>query len=556
MSVGRGFDFEGISKESTELLLWMARNRLNVSGYRPATGPLGAKLGMRPKNGGHIFEEILDPDRVLPTGRTHWEEHAHWYGLPANGIRHKERALKTQFCVAQTELLDYLGEELLHRVNGVWIEADRIDIWGFDTWGTTCSCPDCQGIGNNAVQAVALLTRLREALDQARADGRLDHDVRLVMCAYEGTATLTGPEHPIPGKLIRAGDCVVFYPINRCYAHDLTDTSCSINSRYAAALASWGRQTPSLPIILGEYYNVSKFEDLPLLFTTRIAHDLRAYHRLGVRGMTYMHVPLVNWGQRALTQVLYAQLAWDVETDVDKCVDNYFAEWYGPHAACMRGVYERVEEAWKFIASWRSWHASSVLSQLLLWDGRKPQQELSLDDHLGSPASAVVQGRRSIALLQEALALVDTAGAAERARATRWEPDRIQQVANPLEAHQDDQFRYYEYRLGEDRRLLIYGVDTMMLMTEMVAYYDTFFQGETTKTDAHWNTIEHLADRLDAYYMPISFQEPGAGLDSKDAFTRTSYAMSYTSAGKLGRRGRCNRRISNVWPRWLSNGSI
>ena len=56
MSQGSGFDFEYVSMESHDLLLWMARNRLNVCGHRPATAAFAQKLGMLFKVGGHIFE--------------------------------------------------------------------------------------------------------------------------------------------------------------------------------------------------------------------------------------------------------------------------------------------------------------------------------------------------------------------------------------------------------------------------------------------------------------------------------------------------------------------
>ena len=100
-ALGRGIDFSGISKESAELTLRMVRNRLDAGGYRPNTGALARKLGLSMVAGGHIFETILNPDRVLPSGKTLWEAHEPWYGLPADGTRAKSRALRTEFCMSQ-----------------------------------------------------------------------------------------------------------------------------------------------------------------------------------------------------------------------------------------------------------------------------------------------------------------------------------------------------------------------------------------------------------------------------------------------------------------------
>ena len=521
MDLGRGFDFEGVSKESAELLLWMARNRLNLSGYRPATGPLGHKLGMSPKVGGHIFHEILDPDRVLPSGKTLWEEHPDWYGLPAGRPRSRESALSTQFCTSQPDLREFLAEALLGQLMGEWREAERVDIWGFDTWGSTCACPDCVALGNSADQALFFLASLRDSVDRARAAGRLDHDVRLVACAYEGTATLRGPERPIPANLLAAGDYVVFYPINRCYSHDFTLDSCGENAPYHAALASWCNASPALPVMVGEYYNVSKFEDLPLLFTQRIRDDLPAYHALGVRGMTYMHVPLVNWAMRTLTQSLYAQMAWDTHTDVEQFVLEYFVDWYGPHAAEMREVYSLIEEAWRACADWRAWARQSVLSRLQAWDGARPAAPLAMENHFGTPAGAVESGRRSVALLQRAETMLNVA----RARAERAGADATlhagEAAVNPIQARERETVNQVEMRLGEDRRLLSYGIEVMTLMAEFVAYHEALRLGETEEAVLAWRRIEAAADSLDSRYIPIGFEQPGAGLESKDALTRS-----------------------------------
>ena len=316
MSLGRGFYFEYVSMESEEFFLWMARNRLNLATYRPLTASLCKKLGMIFKVGGHIFEKILDPDRMMPSGRNLWEEHPDWYGLPADGVRKKEKALNTQFCVSQKDLAEFLGEELLQYLTGKWKDADCVDIWGFDTWGSTCNCSECGKLGNSADQTLHFISDIRTFINKARNEGRLDHDVQMVFCCYEGTSTILGPQGTFAGNLIDSGDYGGFYPINRCYAHDFSDDTCLHNIFYKGALKSWFIADKSTPLMIGEYYNVSKFEDLPLLFTGRIAADLPYYYSMGVRGMTYMHVPLVNWGMRTITQVLFAQLCWDINTDI------------------------------------------------------------------------------------------------------------------------------------------------------------------------------------------------------------------------------------------------
>lgn len=517
----RGFDFAFASMESAELLLWMARNRMNVYGWRPTTGSLGRKLGMTPRVGGHIFETMLDPDRRLISGETLWEAHQSWYGLPAHGKRRKESALRTQFCVSQEDLVEFLGQEILQKLLDEWREADIIDIWGFDTWGSTCTCPDCQSLGNATDQTLYFLSRLRHFLDRMVHQGRLDHEVKLAVCAYEGTATLAGPERPFPANLLEAGDYCIFYPISRCYAHDLADAACVRNAHYHTALTGWLGQRPAMPVIVGEYYNVSKWQDLPVLFTARMQRDIPDYVRAGAAGLTYMHVPLVNWGMRTITQLLHAQLAWDISTNVGLLLKEYFSHRYGPYAEAMQQVYEHVEQAWLYIAQWRAWGPLSILAQLMTWDGTPPTEPLPFNEHFTSAAAAIASGRRSLQLMQAATNILDDIRVKERSRAAQTAIRPAGQGVNPQEERDFTPESPFELRLDEAKRSLAYGFDTMMLMTELLAYHDALFRHDTETAEVAWNGVEQAAEALNAYYVPISYEWPGPGLESYDGLSRS-----------------------------------
>jgi len=498
MTRGRGFFMSPVSAESTDLCLWMARNRLNLIGYRPNTGPLAAKLGMTFNVGGHIFEAILAPDRVMSSGKTLWEEHPQWYGLPASGRRKKSSALATQFCVSQPELLDFLGRELLKKVIGPWRQADLVEVWGFDTWGSTCTCPECRALGNSTDQMLHFLSAMRRCLNRATADGRLDHPLTLSGCAYEGTSTMGGPDKPFPADLIAAHDVIVFYPINRCYAHGLYDNTCTDTRRYRADLKSWLARTPNMDVFFGEYYNVSKYEDLPLLFTATMRGDIPGHHAAGCRGLTYMHLPLVNWSVRTLTQNLYAQLAWDPGTDVDKFLAEYFNLWYGPFADRIRTVYDHAESAWRDVSQWRNWDKTSVLSRLLRWQGGKPAQTMAVPAHLGDASQAAESGRQAVAKLDAATEIL----ASLRRRAEYRPP--------------------YELRIGEDCRALRYGRDTIQLMSLLVEYHEALRLDQAEQNGALWRRIEHVSATMEGYWVPISYAGKGhAGLESHDALTRT-----------------------------------
>ncbi len=514
MPLGRGFDFEGPLKDSPRLWLWMARNRLNLSTYRPYTYKYQKKLGMIFKNGGHIFEPILNPDNYTEDGRTFWEAHRDWYGS-----QDKENALRTQFCTSNEELLTFLSEEVLRRATTDWYDADRIDVWGFDTWGKCCQCEACKVRGNGSDIMLHFLSFLRDYTDKAVAEGRLDHNVQYSMCAYEGTATLQPPENGIPENLKHSGDSVTFYPIYRCYEHQFYDPDCAQNDFFRQALEGWH----DIPVMMGEYYNVSKFEDLPLLFTRTIGGDIRWYHEHGVSGMTYMHLPMLEWGVRNCTQLLYAQLSWDADTDVDAFMAQYFADRYGDSANEVRKAYELIESAFADISSWRNWRVECILTRLQWWNGKKPMAPLREDDHLAGNAEQ--RGDEILALLRKARAIL-TRVHREEISVYCGKATAVAGVAvNPNDTRFALSGTYVE-RLEEDLRLLTYGIASMELLVLFLQYHNAWYRGEGY--EEIWEKIEAACEDAVCRYTPVV--HPSARevrLEERDILERTQLKSVY-----------------------------
>lgn len=519
-TLGRGFSIEGALKESADLLIWMARNRMNAYGDRPNTRALMRKLGIVMRDGGHIFEAILAPDRPTPSSRTLWDAHPEWYGTPAHGPKSRQTALQTQFCVSQPELIPYLCEELLRHIMGPWHEADEIDVWGLDTWGSVCTCERCRALGNGTDQMLHMASHFRSFLDRARAAGRLDHDVKMALIAYEGTSTLAPPERPIPQNLLDAGDYLIYAPIVRCYAHGFDDPGCSYNRAYASALSGWNQIRPHLPVMVLEYYNVSKFEDLPLLFTHSMAHDFQVYRRTGAAGFVYMHVPLVNWGMRALTQVLFAELAWDPDADIAKIKAEFLSRRYGAYAGRLRSVYDQIDMASQQITSWRAWKDRSLLSRLQSWNGGRPERPLQVDDHFQTPEAFDTAGEQTLSLLQAALLTLRETLSAVKHDTAAIRTD-IVTAANPAQQRSAQQSAQLRHALEEDLRLLVYGTDTMQLMLRMGQYYTALYAGRDDRAALLWRQIDTLEQRLEQYYMPLTFSTDCLDLISNDALTRT-----------------------------------
>ncbi len=540
-TVGRGFSIDGRLNENEELFVWMARNRLNLFHNFPNTCQLMQKLGFILSAGGHIFEKLLHPDRVLPSGKTLWEEHEDWFGLPANGVRSKANAQRTQFCVSQPACLDFLCEELLGRIMDEWHAAEEIGVWGFDTWGGICTCESCKRLGNATDHTLHMASSFRDYLNKARKEGRLDRDVRLALCVYEGQASLYAPENPIPKNLIEAGDRCLFAPIVRCYDHEFGDPSCSYNREYDEALRGWGRVEPKIQMSILEYYNVSKFEDLPLLFTRTMKKDFLHLEKRGITGYRYMHIPMINWGVRALTQVLFAELSWDAAADADRIIEEYFHCRYGQYAEEMKKIYGLIEEASSLISSWRNWKYRSLLYTLMVWDGATPQKPLRVDDHFKTPEQLEEIGARTEALWAEASERLEDVIVTEKNNPETTCAD-FSNAVNPVQLRKMQNGAKELKCLLEDKRGLTYGVDMHRILFRVAQYYNALYNGDGARADRLWGEVEQLEAKLDGYYMPITFDCNYMGLISKSALERSQLGGTIAKCRRARSRGQAHPR--------------
>ena len=493
----RGFHvaFEGM--ESPDLFRWMARNRLNAWRHHPRSGPLMRKLGFRFISGGHVLEKILDPDRPQPDGRTLFEAHPDWFA-ETEGRRDRSQAHRRQFCVSNPAAMDHVTRATVEHCRTDWHGTDWQNLWMFDTWAGWCECAGCRAQGNDADRYLHFLSGNRAALDAAVAAGILDRAPGLVLVAYEGTPSLSGPSRRVPTNLTDGRDLVLYAPINRCYVHPLADAACGeLNAHYDQALREWGRESHQLPLAVVEYYNVSKFEDLPVLFTRTMGDDFRHYHRCGVRGMSYMHIPVALWGPRALTQVLFARLAWDAAADVPAIVTDYLAHRYGPAASVMREFYAELESAYANVTAWRNWLDRSVNRRLLQWDGRtRPTESVFALRHLQPDGGEGIGPVASLAHLDRAAAALQRALALKVPAAVRR-------------------------RLEEDARSFRYGDDSFRFYWAMARLHEAERAGDAAAAQAAWREVDALALALDAYYVPFDYEYPGPGVRTRTGLART-----------------------------------
>ncbi len=290
------------------------------------------------------------------------EVHPEWYG-----IRGGKRSFNIKgnggdnYCDsnndATTELMKGIVSDL---VDGEFRYADNVNFWMLDG-GKWCECAECAALGTQTDRNLILVHRLGQEIKKAQADKRIGREISVGFLSY---LDVIEPPTKIPEGFDYEQCIVTYFPIRRCYVHTFDDPDCTeYNAEYVGHYKGWFLNPDRLyrgEMFIGEYYNVSRFNHLPLVLDEVMAADIPYYYQTGARHFHYMHLPSENWGTRAQTQWLMARLLWDTEIDVESELDDYFKGRYGPAADQMRAVYGQMRTAYSNSAAIRYTLRSSL----------------------------------------------------------------------------------------------------------------------------------------------------------------------------------------------------
>lgn len=503
MPKGRGFHTEGLLKESRKLMIWMSRNRMNLHSCHAHSVGFQKKLCMRFSAGGHVFADILNPNNIADNGQPYITAHRDWYGQRDEEITPRN-AQAVQFCATNKELLDVVSDIFINRAQNEWKNEEIFEIAGFDTWGKSCNCENCSKLGNGSDIALHYISHIRKRIDEATQRGEIKRRIYLCFDVYEGTDTMAPPENPIPENLKTSGDYALFCPILRCFKHNIFDESCDRNAGYKKDFEGWVKS--GFPVSINEYYDVSKFEDLPLLFTRTIYDDLRYYIKNGAERLVYMHIPMVEWGVCATTQYLLANVERDPDCDYNTLLDGYFNDVFGEYAPRAKEAYDKVETAMELCASWRSWGKKSVLGVLGRWDGKLPDKPFFHDSHFDGDAAG--KGFNSVKLLEEALELMRGIRKDELENISNYTFNETNTLAvNPEQERRMQTPTVLLDKICEDIRGILYGIDMMKFMALFVEYYEELYNRNFEKAKKTFEKLEAQGTKMSEDTNGISFME-------------------------------------------------
>lgn len=332
--------------DSEEAFLdWMMHNRLNFVYFEHYKHPEQLKKrGIQICMGGH---NMLS--RYLPPSR-YYAEHPDWFGL-VNDVRSPNigkgdvEGFGDNFCTSNPEAVKELCTNIVDALaDGALSWADYLNFWMLDN-GSWCQCEACRAIGNPSARLSILVYHLNKAIQSARITGKLNRDVKILFPAYHETLEI--PSRELPDDFDYEHCIATYFPIERCYVHNLDDPCCTeTNQTLYQRLWRWTSapdRTYRGELAVGEYYNVGAFAAASVSFTSRMAHDIPLYHRLGVRHMYYMHMTSKDWGTLIPTNYLFYSLLWNPDADAGRLMEEFFTFYYKECSKDMKNFYACLE---------------------------------------------------------------------------------------------------------------------------------------------------------------------------------------------------------------------
>ncbi|MBC8870521.1 MAG: DUF4838 domain-containing protein [Planctomycetes bacterium] len=485
-----------------EFLLWMARNRLNDWCIEQSDHPLVRKLGIKMVCGMHDAEWLFlrpssaypydhpqfdnDDDRPknpYPPGSqyqgdvdsdgklSYFEAHPEWFAFEGGrripGIGDWSG---TNFCTSNpSAVTEFMRNYVQALIDGPYRGADIIRFWTLDA-GRWCQCEACKALGTPSDRNLLLVERLDREIKQARAAGRIHRSIPIRFLVYADV--LSPPTRPLPPGFDYATCSGTFYPIARCYVHDFDDPDCPRNVRYQQQLHGWVADPERHyrgQLVIGEYYNVSGYQCLPVVFMNTMTNDIPHYYKVGARYFQYMHVTTANWGNKALTNYQMARQLWDVNTDCEALLADYFTRRYGPAACTMRRFYESLEKMLSNVTELKYGLARRL---------NRGAEDLFPERHL--------QYRRQQGIVCDGRTLVEIVADAKKCR---------ELIDEALTAELPDRIRG---RIAEDERMFTYGEQTILFYDECVQTLQLARANKLDEARTHYRRVKQLADSLRA----------------------------------------------------------
>jgi hypothetical protein len=303
---------------------WAARQRLNV---RTSEDPrYGGTVAFIP-NWHTQSRVIVQPGRYL-------KSHPEYFAL-VNGKRGDPGTGRTpQLCLGNPQLQEVFAENVikLAKENPQWslVAIDPED--GTQLGTRMCTCPLCIAMDDskhptlmsNRVFAFAniIAKRLAKAVPGAKVG----------LYAYSmHTQVPTLVEKLEPNVIVALANINSWSDWTR----PMFDPNSAQNAQFVQLAAEWKAISPH-KLWMREYAAYGWLGPVPMY---RLLQDrAQSYRKMGFEGIIWPGEP--NWGPQMLLLYFKARLQWDPDLDLEKELNLFYANYYGPAAKPMKAYYE------------------------------------------------------------------------------------------------------------------------------------------------------------------------------------------------------------------------
>ena len=310
---------------------WALRQKMNV-----AVSVDDRPVGVRWQWSFHTHFKLIPPEE-------YYEEHPEWFALISGKRRRPTPGRQgQQLCTSNPELI----EEMSRRVITTFDADPSLDVLALapQDGGGFCQCKDCVALDEKRPPEEAWHATYSNRLavfnnEVARRVARKHPDKLIKVGAYAMylRVPLDPDYRPEPNLAVQA--CHTY----SCNSHPIASAACPGNTKYfRAELEHWSKIADHLFIY--EYYNKGAWGGLPYHQVHLIREDVPYYHRLGAEGF-YTQAAGRRWPACGLNHYVAAKLAWDVDLDVDRLLDDFYAKFYAEAAGPMREYWQSLDRA-------------------------------------------------------------------------------------------------------------------------------------------------------------------------------------------------------------------
>lgn len=282
--------------------------------------------------------------RFLP--KDQFDEHPDWFALNKDGTRSKDHP-----CMTSEGMIKHFVERIKEEAR----KGETVTAFAPVDGNPRCWCEGCARIGNSFDGFGA---NNRDPEPEYSISNEWFYFVNRILTevnkefpdhiiATNGYANRDIPPEMPPGIQFNPSKnlTIMFANIAACTIHAYDDPKCWQMQRQGQMIRQWCRLSDKVWIYNYNYTMlVHKGTITPMVH--RIRRNIPLLKQWGVIG--FFDQDEADFALSGIpTRLVRARLEWDVETDVDAVLDDFFEKWFGKAASPMKAYYDALENAFE-----------------------------------------------------------------------------------------------------------------------------------------------------------------------------------------------------------------